>query len=90
MPANIACIGAEKTPLDNKNNAAQQKMMGVVINTLYGLSLTFTLEKGSTPLQFGFPDPENNHAQYRNLRQIHYFKVQYEIPTPSSNTSKKY
>jgi hypothetical protein len=34
MPANIACSGAEKTPLDNKNNATQQKMMGVVINTL--------------------------------------------------------
>jgi len=45
MPANIACNGAEKTPLDNKNSAAQQKMMGVVINTLYGLLLTLPLKR---------------------------------------------
>src|SRR5438552_17585623 len=43
---NRACIGAENSPRDNKNNAEQQNITGVIIKTLYGLSLTQTLLGG--------------------------------------------
>jgi hypothetical protein len=39
--ANKACNGAENIPLDNKNSAAQQNIIGVIMNTLYGLPLAF-------------------------------------------------
>jgi hypothetical protein len=42
IAAKNACNGAENIPLDNKNNAAQQNIIGVVINTLYGLLLSLT------------------------------------------------
>ena len=37
---NIPCTGAKNTPLNNRNNAEQENIRGVEINTLYGLSLT--------------------------------------------------
>jgi hypothetical protein len=40
IAANNACSGAKNIPLDNKNNATQQNITGVVINTLYGLLST--------------------------------------------------
>jgi hypothetical protein len=44
---NIPCMGAKNTPLDNRNKAEQENIRGVVINTLYGLSLTQdSLRKG--------------------------------------------
>ena len=50
VAANNACNGAENMPLDNKNNAAQQNIKGVVMNTLYGLPSTFD-SQGFEPLQ---------------------------------------
>jgi hypothetical protein len=87
-PANIACNGAEKTPRDNRNNAAQQNIIGVVIKTLYGLPINF-LPNVCEPFKLGFSHPQNNDTKYRNLRQHTFPHGTYEIPTPTCNTSKE-
>jgi len=93
-PANIACNGAEKTPLDNKNNAAQQKMMGVVMNTLYGLLLPLLLQRivnlsnfGSRTLRTITPNTVT-YVRYIPFKVSTKYQLQPATPANSTNPPK--
>ena len=64
VTTNIPCKGAKITPLNNRNIAEQENMIGVVRNTLYGLS-SIQIVRENAPLQgrFSYSQYDNSHRR---------------------------